>query len=851
MKKALIIVGVILVLLISAMIAIPYLFRDQIIQFVKDDANKNIIATLDFDDMELSFFRQFPRLTLTLDRPRLINLAPFAGDTLLSLQQFHATINLGSLWGDEGLEVNSVILDHPRVLLKALKDGSVNWDIARPAPLGQPADSAATSGGVNVALQQYAITGGLLRYSDEASGQQVELRGLNHEGSGDFRQSQFTLATRTDIENILVQSGAVTYLNHAAMTAKIDLDIDSEQSSVRLKENEIRLNRLGLNFDGSIAQEGENTRINLSFDAPEADFKDVLSMIPYIYQKDFEQLKAAGKINLKGVVNGLYSENQVPAFDIAFAVKDGNFQYTDLPTPVEQVQLDLQLENPGKTADHTVIHLKNLHLEILNEPLDARALVTHPASDPLLDLSLKGRLSLDQIKNVFPLQEGVDISGKAVTDFQLKGRMSAIEQNQVDRFSTGGTLAFSNVAYAAPDLPEKVNIRSANLAFSPQKASLSNFSAVIGKSDLQAAGILENIFGYLFHDQSIKGTLNLQSNFFDLNPWLAGESEPLTAVELPGNIEFLLAADMKKVLFDNLTLNNVKSNLLLRDKKLNLTSLEANLLGGQLQTSGSYVYLPPKKPEIFFDARIAQFNIPDLFQNFLTVRQFAPIAGNLNGIMNGQLSFNTEVDEKNLMPNWQKFFSQGNLQIPKANLNDAAPFNKLAETLKINELHNPALNNLNPKYTIKDGRFHLQPMTFTVDQYQIYATGSNGIDKSLDYTMKVQVPAAKLNQSANAAISKLLKQDLNPLTDEAVIIDVKITGLYDKPQIATSFSDVVKKATDPLKVAAQQEAEKQKALLEKQAEEALAKQKAELEKQKKESEDKLKDKLKDLLKKKK
>ena len=63
MKKALIIVGVILVLLISAMIAIPYLFRDQIIQFVKDDANKNIIATLDFDDMELSFFRQFPRLT--------------------------------------------------------------------------------------------------------------------------------------------------------------------------------------------------------------------------------------------------------------------------------------------------------------------------------------------------------------------------------------------------------------------------------------------------------------------------------------------------------------------------------------------------------------------------------------------------------------------------------------------------------------------------------------------------------------------------------------------------------------------------------------------------------------------
>lgn len=77
MKKALIIVGIILVVLISAMVAIPYLFRDQIIQFVKDDANKNITATLDFDDLGLSFFRQFPRLTLTLDQPRLINQAPF------------------------------------------------------------------------------------------------------------------------------------------------------------------------------------------------------------------------------------------------------------------------------------------------------------------------------------------------------------------------------------------------------------------------------------------------------------------------------------------------------------------------------------------------------------------------------------------------------------------------------------------------------------------------------------------------------------------------------------------------------------------------------------------------------
>ena len=54
MKKLLKILAALLLLALAALIVIPILFKDDIVQLVKDETNNALTAEVDFGDFELS-----------------------------------------------------------------------------------------------------------------------------------------------------------------------------------------------------------------------------------------------------------------------------------------------------------------------------------------------------------------------------------------------------------------------------------------------------------------------------------------------------------------------------------------------------------------------------------------------------------------------------------------------------------------------------------------------------------------------------------------------------------------------------------------------------------------------------
>ena len=61
MKKVLIIIGVVVVVLLAAMIAVPLIFKDQIYQKALDKANEMVDARVELDGVNLSLFKSFPK----------------------------------------------------------------------------------------------------------------------------------------------------------------------------------------------------------------------------------------------------------------------------------------------------------------------------------------------------------------------------------------------------------------------------------------------------------------------------------------------------------------------------------------------------------------------------------------------------------------------------------------------------------------------------------------------------------------------------------------------------------------------------------------------------------------------
>jgi uncharacterized protein YhdP len=279
-----------------------------------------------------------------------------------------------------------------------------------------------------------------------------------------------------------------------------------------------------------------------------------------------------------------------------------------------------------------------------------------------------------------------------------------------------------------------------------------------------------------------------------LNPWISDEdTSQLEAVELPANFEFYMTANFKKVLYDNLELEDVTGKLTLKDQILKLDNLNMNLLNGSMIANGTYDSRTPQNPQMDFDLKINQLSFAQAFEKFVTVQKFAPMAQYIQGDFNAQFNLNSQLDN-HLMPEWNSVKGIGNIDVKKAKIKGFEPLNKVADAIKFDALKNPALNNINPDFKIENGRLILDPFDMQVADAKINVQGSNGIDRSLDYKMAVNMPASMLKNESPSFLNQLFNKQTDLSQAETVKVDVGIGGTISEPKIKTSLADVVKSA---------------------------------------------------------
>ena len=101
MKKFIIGFFVFILLLLVAAVAFPFLFKDKIIQAAKEAANKEMNASLNFSELDVSLlqnFKNFPDVTLVVSNPNIVGKNQFLGDTLVSMDKLHLALDIKSVF---------------------------------------------------------------------------------------------------------------------------------------------------------------------------------------------------------------------------------------------------------------------------------------------------------------------------------------------------------------------------------------------------------------------------------------------------------------------------------------------------------------------------------------------------------------------------------------------------------------------------------------------------------------------------------------------------------------------------------------------------------------------------------
>jgi hypothetical protein len=402
MKKFFIYSTIFLGLFVLALFLLPQLFKGKIKTEIEKQINQKVNAEVSFADIDLTIFPNFPNITASLDNFLIINKAPFAGDTLLSMKSFAIEVNLKSVvFGDE-IKINGIYLIEPRINVKVLKNGQANYDIAKAQPEELP-DTAKTKFSADV--DAWKIENGYLSYNDKALNTNVFIENINHSGSGDFNQDEFDLELKTTIEKFTANYENVTYLNKVRMQADMILGIVNATQTYTFKENHAQINDFAMGFDGFFTMlEKGGYDMNINFLAKQTDFKNIISLIPALYLKDYKDLETKGTMAFSGFVKGIFDseKNRMPAYNVKLQVNDGYFKYPKLPTPVSEVLVDMEVDNKTGITANTVIDIRKFAMKLGTNPINGRVKVQNLKNYPI-DADISAKVNLAEMTQVFPI----------------------------------------------------------------------------------------------------------------------------------------------------------------------------------------------------------------------------------------------------------------------------------------------------------------------------------------------------------------------------------------------------------------------------------------------------------------
>lgn len=83
MKKSLKIAGIVILSLLLILLILPFAFKGKVAGIIQEQANKNLQAKVAFSDLSVSFFKNFPKVTATIENLSVAGVDVFEGDTLL------------------------------------------------------------------------------------------------------------------------------------------------------------------------------------------------------------------------------------------------------------------------------------------------------------------------------------------------------------------------------------------------------------------------------------------------------------------------------------------------------------------------------------------------------------------------------------------------------------------------------------------------------------------------------------------------------------------------------------------------------------------------------------------------
>lgn len=503
-------IGIAIASILLLMFLLPIIFPGTIAQQVKVFANKSLDGELNFTKSRLSFFAHFPSLTVSLDELSLKGSAPFKNDTLLKADEVAFGINLKRLLFDNEIKIDEIYVSDALINVMVNEKGEANYNVYV-ASKDQPKDTTGT--GPAIRLDRVDIKNTHIKYNDLSAKMLVEAKGFNYVGKGNLSEDVFDLQTDANIDFVDFYYDKVPYLENKEVHADLITRINTNALSFILTKNELRINRLPVEFTGifTILKNGYN--ININAISENGKLKDLFSALPPQYVAWMEDTNIKGRSDVLFTFKGRYnaSTNQKPDLGFGMRIRDGYIAYKKAPMALSEFEMNFNGMLPSLDTEKLMLNLTRLDFKVGDKDYFHAFLKSEGLSNMKLKTTIKGTLDLASLDRALGLQN-MDLKGLLKADIAAEGNYSA-EKKLFPKTKGGinlqnGWLKTSYYPNPISDIKFIASVKNDKGTFDDVKIAVTPASFVFEGNPVYVNATISD-FEDVVYDATIKGELNI------------------------------------------------------------------------------------------------------------------------------------------------------------------------------------------------------------------------------------------------------------------------------------------------------------------------------------------------------
>jgi hypothetical protein len=735
--------------------------QQALINQVEAKLVKNINGELSIGKVQLSIFKNFPKLSLSINdlsvKDSVYKKEIFVADKI------YLRMNLMQLFRKQ-LDFSKVSLDGGKFFLLTDSSGYVNTNVFRFKTDGKTS--------LDFDLQEVDIKNVEFNFHENIRGQHMSfmVQHLTGQMADSGLVPMMHLSGLVHIDSMMFKPDKGSFFKDKLAGLELNMGFDRDKKRLNIYPSKFEMDKQFYDGSGYFDFAQAPGMLHLEFSNPKTDFnaaKGILSSVILGYMKGIE-LKDS--VDVKVLVHGVILPDFPPEVDATFNLNNARLSYDGINfTGVTLKGLFMNHVKPGVKNDdpNSALKFDVTSAKVEGIPITANMVVTDLVALHLA-ITATSKTPLAAINQVLPPGGYKFTDGDLDLALTYKGTLSAYlpATQRKGEDTLDGYLKINNGGFNYSVRGIQLKGINSDITFDQLKMEIKDLSASLNGNQVSVKGYLDGVTRLISNkNQKMTGNLVLDAPRFNLSNVLTEKSiSQMSAMpkDTTGNSSKAAAVAIDQLL-DDITLRlNFTSNLFtfrkftaqkvrgeatisthgMQLKNFNLNTCKGNItVNGGLQTGRG-------ADQLTGDVQIRNVNVKEFMLNADNFEQQAITAENLNGNLSASVQFNSPLDTA-YTPITDSMRGTIFFSLKDGRITDFAPLADIGKSIfKNRDWKNVTFDEIKDTVTLTGLDLTIRRMEIASSIFRMFIQGRYKISGLADMT--IQVP-----------LSNLKKQDIN------------------------------------------------------------------------------------------